>query len=283
MCPVNDPHIDTLTYAITSVGPHVECYDATMPELLMVNNIGQFRLAEDVLTVELAVHCSDTMEARDLVEPCLRNWEMHSDLTGGFGTVRFRFNGSTFHDRNPPEGSVSFGSSDHLTFSDSFEFRVKLSQYPEPPDTSPRVSGDLLRDLHARWCQHQEGKEPLSGMANYVLTRIELEAARELNAKPNRKQAALHFNISSGVLDRIGEISALPSIGLEPRKAGDDADNRYIPSQADEEEVHNIRSQLHEWLQDTMRKLILHLSGFDPILQGQLSMAHLKKLPPPVR
>ena len=280
---MNDPHIDTLTYAVKSIGQRIAEYDATMPELFVSNEIGEFRIAEDLLTVELAVHCSNAQEARDLLEPFLRAWEIHADLTIDFGAVRFSFCGSSSHDRNPPDGSVSFGFSDNVTISDSVEFRLELSQYPEPPDTPIGVSSDLLRDVHARWCQYQEGKEPLWGMANYALTRIELEAARETNVKLNRKQAGLHFNISGNVLERIGEISALPGTGLEPRKAGDDAGNRYIPSTADEREISTIRSQLHEWLQDTMGKVILHLSGHDPTLQGQLTMAHLKKLPPTVR
>ena len=280
---MNDPHIDTLTYAVRSIGPRIAEHDETMPELVVSTKIGEFRIAEEMLTVELAIHCSTTQEARDLLEPCLRAWEIHADLTLDFGAVRFSFCDSSCHDRNPPDGSVSFGVSENLVISDSFEFRRKLSQYPEPPDPPVGVSSDLLRDVHARWCQYQEGKEPLSGMANYALTRIELEAARVLNTKPNRKQAASHFNISGSVLERIGEISALPGTGLEPRKAGDDAGNRYIPSKADEGEIYTIRCQLHEWLQDTMVKVILHVSGHGPTQQGQLTMAHLKKLPPTVR
>ena len=280
---MNDPHIDSLKYRVESIGLHIFDYEATEPFSSEVDCIGEFRIVDNELTVVLAMHCPDEQAARHVVEPFLRAWEIHTDLTSRHGAIRFGFTSSTCHDLNPPDGLANYGLSDHLTVTDSFEFRVKMLKYPEPPPKRVIAFDDLLRDIHARWCQYQEGKEPLPGMANYVLTRIELEAPRGPNGKRSLQEAARHFNISEKVLNQIGEISALPGIGLTLRKAYGQAGSTYFSSTADEDEVQNIQAQLQEWLGDSISKVILHLSCQSQAPTAQLTMGDLKTLPPRVR
>ena len=277
---MNDLHIDALTYGVRSIGQHIVGYDAAEPFSLLVEDIGEFRIVQNELTVVLTVHCPDEQAARELVEPFLRAWEIHTDLTVGHGAIRFGFRSAAWRDLNPPEGSASFGFSDHVTISDSVEFRVRLSRYPEPPPDHIVAANDLVRDIHARWCQYQEDSEPLRGMANYVLTRIVLEAASASEPHPNHQTAARIFNISKRVLDEIAAAAALPGTGLAARKAYGPARGRFVAAAAEADEIEAIYSRVDAWLEDAIEKVMLHLARHHTTSpENQLKMADLFPLP----
>ena len=246
---MNDPHIDSMTYAVSTMGRHVIYSDDLKPLSMELDQIGEFRIADNELTVALTVHCPDEHAARELVEPFLRAWEIHADMTLGHGAIRFGFTGAAWRDLNPIEGSVSFGFSDHFTVSDSGELRVRLSSYPEPPLDQLAVVDDLIRDIHARWCQYQEDREPLRSMANYVLTRIVLEAASGPALNPNYQTAARTFGISKRVLDEISVAAALPGTGLAARKAYGRARGRFVAGDAGADEIEAIYRRVDAWLE----------------------------------
>ena len=271
---MNDPNIYTLKYGIRSVGIYTVGHDATKPGWSTKNEIGEFLIDEDELTVLLTADCADTLEARLLVEPFLRAWEIHADLTIGFGAIRFSFRSASWSNRNSLGGSASFG------FSDSFVFTVKLTEYPEPPSFQTFAVSDLVKDIHARWCQFREGKEPLRGMANYVLTRIELEAAAADNTRPQRAVAARMFNFSRPVLDAIATAAALPGPGLDARKAYGAARDRFVANTADANEVETVYARVDEWLENALVKIMSHLARHGlPNSGQQMTMNDLPPLP----
>ena len=275
-----DPHVDTLTYVVEPMGQRGCEYSGAAPLTQAVDGIGEFYVDDNLLTVTLAIHCPDTQTARYEVEPFLRAWEIQTDLTNGFGTIRFRFLSSTCHDLNPPKDSVNFGFSENIVISDSVEITIRPDRYPGPPLRDSVPVSDLVQDIHARWCQYQEGKEPLRGMANYVLTRIELAATFLTKSRSYRKDAARVFDISSRVLDEIATAAALPGIGLEARKAYGIARSRFVADAADEDEIDSVYSLADAWLLDAITKVLSHLSLRQTTNSSkQLTMADLSRLP----
>ena len=275
---MNAPHVETLTYTVETTGPHTHDYGEAKALLHKVSGVGEFRIKDGILTVKPCIHCSNAQTARHLVEPHLRDWEIHNDLTGCYGALRFRFSGSSVIDRNPPEGSNRYGFSDQVAMADELAISIKPDKYPKPPP-STFLPTDVVRDAHSRWQQYKEGKEPIRAMAYYVLTRLDLEAKAVATTNKPRQTAALYFNISKKVLDKIGQISSMPGQGGSARKAGQDLDNPYVPHNANGEEIQRINSKLDAWLQDTMVKVILHLADAGNNQGSQLSMRDLNSLP----
>ena len=246
---MNNPIIDSLTYAVDSVDGAYD-YDAAEPLSEEVSGIGTFDICNGQLQVALAVHCHDEQTARYLVEPFLRKWEIKTDLAQNSGGIRFRFEGSAFHDLSPSDDRASFGFSANITVSDSVQFIAKPQTYPGPPRDATIGVSDLVRDIHARWFQCQEGKEPAPSMAYYVLTRIQLEAQPE----PTRKATAWTFNIARDVLDKIGDISSAAGKGPSARKALE-----YPGRKASASHSQQYNPQNDTWLKQAIARVIQHL------------------------
>jgi hypothetical protein len=74
---LNDPHVVSLTYGINKA----ETVDFDKAPPLTVDR-GAFRVTIDAYTskIELVDHFASVEEARNLVEPFLRAWELEADL-----------------------------------------------------------------------------------------------------------------------------------------------------------------------------------------------------------
>ena len=130
---MNKPHVECLEYSISTLYPDEIDLSEADPLSHTVDRIGDFAIAGTRLNVAMAVHCPTEAEARSLVEPVLRTWEMHSDLSSIFGAIRFRFSGSRSVDLEPPGGVASFGVSENIGVTDSVH---NASQVPEFPATT---------------------------------------------------------------------------------------------------------------------------------------------------
>src|SRR3954454_6241014 len=61
-----------------------------------------FRLEKDQLHCEMKLHVATSEEARTLVDPVLRNWEMEVELAWSRGELRFTYEKAEIIDRTAP-------------------------------------------------------------------------------------------------------------------------------------------------------------------------------------
>jgi hypothetical protein len=249
---VRDPHINKMFYSI-SAGEGISYSD---PEPLSFSNrFGSFYLADGELCVMPADHFSSEQEARDVLEPYLKAWEIESDLTRNVGMIRFEFLRAELIDRNPPlENShivgALFGScaivQSHMTA------ELVCRKYPDPPLTF--YSSSEVQLAHHRWIQYQVRKEPLPSMAYYVFT-----LAREM---ARGGDVSDFFRISRPVLRKISELSSKRGNESSARKAGS------VPFSSKEE----------QWLEEAIRKLIIRMA--ERTAGQNLHMIFMNNLPP---
>ena len=279
---MNDPHVDTLTYRVESVGPHSFNYENAQPLSHNAPDIGKFTIAGGTLTVRLSAHYSDEELARHYVEHFLKGWEIHNDLMSNYGAIRFRFSNCVIIDRNPLPGKpVPLSVSAGIGVSASAKIIANARTYPAPPPSSFSTVTDLVRDAHWRWSRYKEGKEPLHSMAYYVLTLVQNEGARLPGKGSNRQKASRRFDIEEKVLSEIGYISSEAGTTESARKDIPNGGSKYIPSGASEDDCRKINSQLDHWLVDATTKVIFHIGLNSTSQTGtRLTLSDLPTLPP---
>ena len=203
---MNDPHVVALHYEIG----HAAWID--------YSRAGPFDLREGAFDVHvedgrvrftLKTHFATVSDARSVVEDYVRSWELHALLTGGPGTFEFRFDRADVEDRSPTPGVDSVAARPirfAITMSKP-QVTVSPPNYPAPPATPLGRSPDVQSMLR-RYVGYREGREPLTGMANFCLTVLE-------SAAGSRRAASQRFGISMRVLCRVGVLC--------DSKGGDDA------------------------------------------------------------
>lgn len=252
---MNDPHVEALYYGIGTGSESISYGDP--PAVSFENQIGKFSLVDCKLTIELSEHFPDEQQARQVVQPFLRAWEVETDLTAQIGQVRFTFENSKIIDRDPPqpEGSrvIHAEVAEMILVGHKPTIHITCGKYPDPPTafaTTPEV--ELA---HSRWARFREGKEPLQSMSYFVLTLIQ-------KLSGSRKQAAKLFQIDIDILKKVGELSSTKGDAKTARKAD------FVEMTGSE----------NSWLEAATRKIILrlgeHASG------KPLAMIALADLPP---
>lgn len=279
---MNDPHVETLNYTVESFGPNSWDYESAATLSHHASDVGDFIIDRGVLTVKLSTHYPDEQTARYFVDRFLRNWEIHNDLTGNYGAIRFKFTGATTIDRNPsPDGpAVEIFVSEQLLISNSVSFRVSPGRYPDPPPANFAGTGNIVKDAHLRWCQYKDGKEPVRSMAYFVLTLIETEAKSASGTGGAQQKAARIFNIDESVLKKIGEISSVSGTAQTARKVNANARNQYVSETAADDEILRVNSALEWWLEDAITTVLMHLGRLSTHeVPDRLTLDDLRSLP----
>jgi hypothetical protein len=70
--------------------------------MTFANHVGRFDVREGKLIVEPADHFARKADARGVIEPFLRAWEIQADIDFNIGTIRFKFMRADVVDRDPP-------------------------------------------------------------------------------------------------------------------------------------------------------------------------------------
>ena len=236
---MRDPHVDRLHYDI-GTGDGISF--GAPPRLVIRNHIGNFALHAGQLVVEPADHYATEAEARAVVDPFLRSWEIRADLTQNLGSIRFKYVRSELHDRNPPPpgSGVTIHAEAALMVMVAGEASVHLTQnrYPESPQgfrTTPEVEM-----AYGRWRAFREHREPLQSMAYFVLTVAESVAG-------SRDQASQSFAIDRPVLDTIGRLTSTKGDNTSARKV-----NRQMLFDP-------LSGPESAWLEAAVKRLILRL------------------------
>jgi hypothetical protein len=246
---MRDPHVVRLHFTIGS--EEGTAYRDPLP-FSFSNAFGKFEILGKALTVEPAVHFATEKEARDGVEPFLRSWEIDADLRFSLGTIRFAFDRAEIIDRDPPSpGShVLMAGAARMTMTGHpATLTLTRRTYPPPP-TQFGVTLDV-QIAYQRWRNVRLGREPLLGMAYWLLTVMDGLAG-------NRRAAAVKFNVEPKVLKTLGHLSST---------RGDLATARKV-SRAQQP----LTGQEQSWLEEAVKALILRMGQTSPGKAAPLSM-----------
>ena len=162
----------------------------------------------------LAHHATEE-SARSVVEPYLQAWEIgHALRVGGEPEFHFEFVQADIIDRDPPPpgtGQVIEASAGIYGVTGvSAALSVERVSLPAPPSTFT-MNADV-ETLWSRWRGYREGREPLQGMAYFVLTVLEMHGGRP--------GASARFGIGAGVLSTMGRLASETGDAATARKAG---------------------------------------------------------------
>jgi hypothetical protein len=175
-------------------------------------NPGPFELTltNGKATVEMCARFADEAEARNIVRPFLRGWEIEEALGTTNGGFRFVFESATVSSRE----TTSYKHTASVRFSQIacevlVEGPPKRSAYPLPPTILVDADVEMLWD---RFQQYKRRGEPLASAAYFCLTLLELRGG-------GRKGAAAHYGISFEVLRTLGELTGDIGDAMGARKA----------------------------------------------------------------
>ena len=193
------------------------------------------RLEADVLVLSLKRHAADQVEARALVDPFIRAWEIDAGLTIGRPEFTLRFDSAQVVDRAPTPGIHELQANATAIATATLQLKVFRGHYPVPLlafRTTPEVEA-----LWARYLRYLAGSEPLLSMAYACLTLLE---------RGNRRQAAGLFGVEYEVLSKLGDLTSTRGDALTARK----------PGQA----TAPLSSTEAQWVDAAIRAVIRHLA-----------------------
>jgi len=248
---MNDPHVVSLTY---SFEPTSSLEIVNAPALPIDSDAFTGRLDNGLLTLEPRDHFPDIETARTVSDRFVKAWQIAVGLDLGRAGFSFQYRRAHVIDRKADPGSLSASLSGVAAVSAVASVRATRHEYPPPP-ADFRLTPEV-ETLWERYCQYQEGREPLLAMAYFCLTVL-------VPKGEDRSDAAQRLSIEERVLDKIGELTS---------ERGDNATARKMrpttrPLTADE----------RAWIEAAVKAIIQHLATAQ---QGhKLTMANLPPLP----
>lgn len=255
---MSDFHVVALKYRLQ---PSDHISYAEPPSLVFENEIAHFRLEKGQLRCEMKLHVATSEEARALVEPVLRNWEMEVELARSRGELRFIYEDAEIIDRTPSTPGairghvmVALGGAYSVATANAASHIIRR-KYPDPPlgfHLTPDAESILLR-----FRGYQDGREPLLSMAYFCLTVV-------LSAAGGLSNAAKAFGIAGGVLRKLGELTSNRGDRTTARKA--------------HATKHPLTRAERAWIEATVKQLVLRLCEPPSAQRKQLTMADLPPL-----
>jgi len=253
---MQDPHVDLVRYK-TKTGEDVT-YENCSP-IHKDTDKYSMTLENDLLTLKFKEHYASIPEARTVIEPLLRSWEIDISLRLGMNDLKFDYLDSEVIDRNPPQpgsANISVNAICSVTVSGHATAHVKRSSYPEPPqnfEATPEVE-----ILWKRFEMYLEGRDQLQSMAYFCLSYME-------NLAGGRRFIPTIYNIDRAVLDSLGDLTSVRGDTQTARKG---KDHCFIP----------LANQEKCWIEECVKMIIRRL-GEHSATPLSLSMITLSDLP----
>jgi hypothetical protein len=253
---MNDPHVEALHYSVRH-GEHVD-YTQAVP---FDHEEKDFRIknADERAHITMKSHFPSLADARAVVEPFLRAWELDVGLRYGPRALEFDYKRGQVIDRRPTPGV-------HALLAEPMN--LKLS-FPTPKvtvgfTTFPAPRGGMASDpvvdlMFNRYVLYRDSGASLGDAANYCLTFLEKSAG-------GRQAASRKFSIAKTVLDKLAVLSATKG-GAKARNA--------------EGATTDFSSAEVQWLEQAMTLIIRRASevAFDPhAARPLITMADLPPL-----
>jgi hypothetical protein len=196
---MNDPHVAALLYCIEH-SPTFDYEKARPCECELPANVPDFqiRIESDQATVKPKHHFATAEEARAVVEPYLRAWELDAALKNDNpDALRFVYVRPEILDRNPTPG-VAHIQGMSLNFSiGKVTPRLGFSEYPAPP--SGLAVGFEVTAMFDRWSRYKAGQALLGDTADFCRGALEKGGGRQA--------AAEHYGIDRLVMNQLGDLA----------------------------------------------------------------------------
>ncbi len=251
---MNDPHVSALVYRVKHVA--TVDYDKAVP---LEYETADFKVKIDKLEArfEMKQHFATAEEARNIVEPFIREWEFAANLDQGPGEFELLFSNAVIEDRNPTPGVVHVQAAEMILLSDSVTLHIGHGKYPEPPK-GIAVDADV-EAMALRYGRYREGKDTLAGMAYFCLTVLEQAAG-------GRDGIPAMFGVASSVVKTLGRLTGEKG-GSEARKG------IGLP--------HEFTGAERTWIENAVKRLIwraAEIARNPASAQTLVTMADLPKL-----
>lgn len=225
-----DPHVVSLTYRFVP-DPGVDFVNP--PAIDWTTADFAMRLEDNVATFKMITHFAERRDAQQVVDASVRAWEVWNGLERG-QRHRFEYVSANVVDRLDPRVVYLEGSLD-ATVSLEGSMNARMLEYPPPP-TDFKLTPEV-ESLWHRYDQWHLGREPVQGMAYFVLSWLEASYG-------SRAKAAQSLSVSIAVLNKLAQLVSTVGTDRDLRKVSAIADRRALtgPEQS--------------WLDATVRILI---------------------------
>ena len=234
---MNDPHVSVLIYRVKH-GETVN-YDKASP---LEYETASFKISVKSCEArfELKEHFPAAEQAREAVEPFIRQWEFAAALDRGPGEFEFVFLDAVVEDRHPTPGVVALRGASMVVAAESVSIVVGHATYPEPP-TNIAIDADV-EAMALHYSRYREGRETLAAMAYFCLTVLERATGTARRDRPGRRLAIQDkFGIEVTVADMLGDLSSEKG-GDEARKEGG--------------RCHEFTAKERNWIEQATKRMI---------------------------
>jgi hypothetical protein len=244
---MRDPHVVSLRYRFNYLAD--ESF-ADPPALDGDESAFSYLLSEDILQAEMKDHFPSTVEARGVVEPFLRTWEVGHALDAGRKRIWFVFEDAVVVDRNPRKPGephvIEIEGGIFTISGSSASLHVTRTKYPEPP--TGIVASPAVETMWFRFQQFKEAKEPLLSMAYFCLSFLERTTGCEKGA---RAAVCKMYSIDTTVREKFGDLVSEYGKPEEARKYS--ATHTETP----------LREVERKWIEQVTLALIRRKAEFD--------------------
>ena len=202
-------------------------------------------------------HFATAEDARDVVEPVIREWEFAASLDRGPGEFELVFSDAEIEDRNPTPGVISVQTGSMVMVGGSVSMTLGRGKYPEPPK-GIALNADV-EAMSLRYTRYRESKDTLAGMAYFCLTVLEQAAG-------SRQAIPAMFGVAASIVTTLGRLTGEKG-GSEARKG--------------KGRPHEFTGEERNWIDQAVKRLIWRAAevAHDPAsAQIQITMAELPKL-----
>lgn len=260
---MRDPHVVSLCYRLETdpslIFDHPPPLEHNTDECML-------RLADGVLTCTMKAHYASAVEARAVVDPRLRAWELYVALLRGKQVMHFVYQKAEVIDLDPPLPGVpqviQATSIESVEAVDQVTVVLTQPHYPDLP-THFTVSPDV-ETLWNRYEGYVQGLTPLPGMAYVCQSFIEKVLAR------GRPDAAQKYHIEPEVLGTLGKLHS---------HRGDLTSRRKLEHERDRHEPPLTPSEI-AWMEATVRMLIRRVGEYATDPTASWPTLSMRDLPP---
>ena len=197
---MNDPHVVALIYRVEH-GDNV-AYDEATP---LVREEQAFRLEVEDKRARFVLkdHYATEAEAREVIEEYIHIWEFDACLDRGPDFFRLKFQKAEIEDRNPPPPTPGVVDVSMTATAGRPTVSMKLTvfspSYPAPP-SNVSLNPDV-QTMYQRYMDYCRDRKPLTSMAYFRLTVLEMKAGGKL-------EAARRYQIGTHVFTKVGKFSS---------------------------------------------------------------------------
>ena len=226
---MNDPHVESLHYWV--LHDQTFSYDGAEP-LKCEDDSMSAEIVDEKLIVTLKSHYATEQQAKEAIEPFIRDWEFDAALRYGRGAFQLGFSHPVMIDRNPAPtlaGEARLKATGAIgPVRGTVQLTKLMGSYPAPPSGQLLcVDEPYIQKMLSLLQQYRMHRMPL-GVAAYrcleaLRNRAREKAGKSLKEGKTWKHTGNHFAISVNGLKKLAALCNRRG-GMDSRHEGSDGD-----------------------------------------------------------